>query len=164
MEESEIREGEVFREGEDPFLAVRELRGPEQTREWFQTLCARVLAVLRVRQENFAAAKAREAADYIREHFADPDLSLPSLCKELYISTSYFSLVFKKYRERTFVDFLTEVRIEKAKELLRTTALKTYEVAERVGYRDAHYFSLSFRKATGITATEYRNGGHDAAP
>lgn len=163
MEESGIREDEVFEKGADPFRAVRELRGPTQTREWFQTLCARVLTVLRSRQENFAAAKAREAADYIIERFADPDLSIPSLCKDLYISTSYFSLIFKKYRERTFVDFVTEVRIEKAKELLRTTAMKTYEIAERVGYRDAHYFSLSFRKETGMTATEYRNGGLDAA-
>jgi two-component system response regulator YesN len=82
---------------------------------------------------------------------------MQSLCKELYISTSYLSANLKRYNDRSFVEQLTDIRIGKAKELLRSTALKTYEIAERVGYRDPHYFSLSFRKLAAMTPTEYRN-------
>lgn len=161
LEDLEIPEADIFPDGEDPFVQLRDLKTPDQAKLWFSALVSRIVAYIGRRQENFAGAKAREAAEYIEERYADPDLSLPTLCKDLYISTSYFSAVFKKYKERTFVEHLTDVRIEKAKELLRTTNLKTYEVAERVGYRDAHYFSLSFRKIVGETPTNYRNGRDD---
>jgi two-component system response regulator YesN len=111
-----------------------------------------------MRQENFARVKVREALDYIRSRYADPALSLQSLCKKLGISMSYFSANLKKYHDKTFVEELTDVRLNRAMELLRTTDMMTYEIADKVGYRDAHYFSLSFRKFAGLTATEYRNG------
>jgi two-component system response regulator YesN len=160
-EDLEVPERDAFPGDEDPFILLRELKTPDLARQWFAAAVTRIVACLGDRQENFAETKAREAAAYIEERYSDPDLSLPVLCKDLYISTSYFSAIFKKYKERTFVEHLTEVRIEKAKELLRTTNLKTYEVAERVGYRDAHYFSLSFRKIAGATPTSYRNGRED---
>lgn len=163
LEDLDIGDADIFPDAESPFIELRELKTPDQANAWFSDLLRRIIAFIGSRQENFAQAKAREAAEYIESHFGDPDLSLASLCKDLYISVSYFSAVFKKYRERTFVEHLTEVRIEKAKELLRTSNLKTYEVAERVGYRDSHYFSLSFRKIAGCTPTDYRNGRDDAA-
>jgi AraC-like DNA-binding protein len=73
------------------------------------------------RQENFAGAKVREALDYLETHYADPDLSMQTLCKDLYISTSYLSANLKRYHDKTFVEHLTDIRIRKAKELLRTT-------------------------------------------
>jgi len=161
LDDLEIPEREIFEGSADPFVELRELKTPDLARSWFRALVERIVSYLRSRQENFAQAKAREAAEYIESRYEDPDLSLPALCKDLYISTSYFSSIFKKFTEKTFVEYLTEVRIEKAKELLRTSGLKSYEVAERVGYRDAHYFSLSFRKAVGETPTRYRSGQDD---
>ena len=85
----------------------------------------------------------------------DPDLSLNSICSYLNISTSYFSTIFKEMTGETFIESLTRIRMEKARELLENTTLKNYEIAEKVGFSDPHYFGISFKKMTGKTPTEY---------
>jgi two-component system response regulator YesN len=66
--------------------------------------------------------------------------------------------MFKKELNINFVDYLNELRIKKAKELLMDVKYKTYEVAEAVGISDAHYFSRLFKKYVGMTPTEYKDG------
>ena len=95
------------------------------------------------------------AMDYIRNNYMDTELSLNSICSYLNISTSYFSTIFKDITGETFVEALTRTRMEKAKELLENTTLKNYEIAEKVGFSDPHYFGISFKKMTGVTPTEY---------
>ena len=95
------------------------------------------------------------AMDYIRNNYMDPDLSLNSICSYLNISTSYFSTIFKEMTGETFVEVLTRTRMEKAKELLENTTMKNYEIAEKVGFSDPHYFGIAFKKITGKTPTEY---------
>ena len=105
--------------------------------------------------QNTNVRQARKALDYIKENFADANLSLNTICNYLGISTSHFSSVFKEATGETFVEALIKVRMNKAKELLEETNLKNYEIAERVGFSDPHYFSISFKKMTGKTPTEY---------
>ena len=95
------------------------------------------------------------AMDYIQKNYMDPGLSLNSICSYLNISTSYFSTIFKDMTGETFIEVLTRVRMEKAKELLENTTMKNYEIAEKVGFSDPHYFGISFKKITGKTPTEY---------
>lgn len=95
------------------------------------------------------------AMDYIQKNYMDPGLSLNSICSYLNISTSYFSTIFKEMTGETFIESLTRIRMEKAKELLENTTLKNYEIAEKVGFSDPHYFGISFKKMTGKTPTEY---------
>ena len=95
------------------------------------------------------------AMDYIQINYMDPGLSLNSICSYLNISTSYFSTIFKEMTGETFIEVLTRVRMEKAKELLENTTMKNYEIAEKVGFSDPHYFGISFKKITGKTPTEY---------
>lgn len=95
------------------------------------------------------------ALDYIQNNYMDPDLSLNGICSYLNISTSYFSTIFKEMTGETFIEALSRIRMEKAKELLESTALKNYEIAEKVGFSDPHYFGISFKKMTGKTPTEY---------
>ena len=95
------------------------------------------------------------AMDYIQNNYMDPDLSLNSICSYLNISTSYFSTIFKEMTGETFVEVLTRTRMEKAKELLENTTMKNYEIAEKVGFSDPHYFGIAFKKITGKTPTEY---------
>ena len=95
------------------------------------------------------------ATAFLNEHFAEPDLSLNGLCAYLGISASHFSSIYKEYTGMTFMEKLTGIRIEKAKELLMDTSLRNYEIAERVGYLDPHYFSIVFKKATGESPTDY---------
>lgn len=95
------------------------------------------------------------AMDYIQKNYMNPGLSLNSICSYLNISTSYFSTIFKEMTGETFIEVLTKVRMEKAKELLENTTMKNYEIAEKVGFSDPHYFGISFKKITGKTPTEY---------
>ena len=95
------------------------------------------------------------AIDYIQNNYMDPDLSLNSLCNYLCISTSHFSTIFKEVTGETFMEVLIRTRMQKAKELLENTTLKNYEIAEKVGFSDPHYFGISFKKMTGKTPTEY---------
>jgi two-component system response regulator YesN len=157
IDDLDIPARDIFPPGADPFAELLRLKSLEAVSAWLGGLLERVAAYAGARQESFAAAKVREALDYLEAHYGDPELSMQTLCKELYISTSYLSANLKRYNDRSFVEQLTEIRIGKAKELLRSTALKTYEIAEKVGYRDAHYFSLSFRKLANMTPTEYRS-------
>lgn len=99
--------------------------------------------------------QASMAMEYIRRNYMDADLSLNSICSYLNISTSHFSTIFKEVTGETFVEVLTRVRMEKARELLENTTLKNYEIAEKVGFSDPHYFGISFKKMTGKTPTEY---------
>ncbi len=72
------------------------------------------------------------------------------------LSPNHFSTIFSQETGRTFVEYLTYVRMEKAKELLRNTNRKTSDIAFEAGYRDAHYFSYLFKKTQACTPREYR--------
>lgn len=94
--------------------------------------------------------------EIIKGKFMDPTLNLSYVANELHISLNYLSSVFKKETGQSFVQYLTNFRIDKAKELLRTTDLKTYEIAFEVGYEDSQYFSTVFKKIVGVSPSEYR--------
>jgi two-component system, response regulator YesN len=72
------------------------------------------------------------------------------------LSPSHFSVVFGKETGQNFKDYLIGVRIQKAKELLRSTALKSTDIGSLVGYQDPHYFSFVFKKNTGFSPSEFR--------
>jgi two-component system response regulator YesN len=86
----------------------------------------------------------------------DANLSLNEAAGQVNLSPSHFSTVFSQETGQTFKEYLTEVRIKRAKELLRSTTLKSFEISYQIGYSDPHYFSYVFRKHTGLSPTEYR--------
>jgi len=96
---------------------------------------------------------------YIDENFHLEELSLSYVANIVSVSPGYLSILFRKETNETFVEYLTRVRMEKAKEFLKTSNLKAYEVAYKVGYTDPHYFSICFKKYTGITPSEYKESG-----
>ena len=115
------------------------------------------------------AAPAEDAADedspaamvmaQVRRYLEDNymfDLSLDSVGEILHISPAYLSAQFKKYQKMNFLDCLTELRINAAKELLADPLRSTAEVASMVGYDDSSYFARAFKKRTGMTPTQYR--------
>jgi two-component system response regulator YesN len=105
-----------------------------------------------------AAADRRMARikEYIRAHHADPDLLIETIAADVGLSESYLCTVFKQACGVTVKDHLTQVRIERAKELLRGGREKLQAVALEVGFRDANYFSTVFKREVGITPREYR--------
>lgn len=99
----------------------------------------------------------RQAREYIEHHYANPDLSLNEVAAQANLSASHFSAVFSQETHQTFKEYLTEIRISKAKELLRMTTLRSAEIADQVGYNDPHYFSSVFKKNTGLSPIEFRS-------
>ena len=97
-----------------------------------------------------------KAKKYIQENYQNEDMSLLSVASNVNVSSNHFSAVFRKETGETFIDYLTTVRMEKAKDLLVCTSMKTSEVGFEVGYRDPHYFSYIFKKTQGMTPKEYR--------
>ncbi|MDR1374799.1 MAG: hypothetical protein LBJ24_07495 [Treponema sp.] len=90
-EDLEIPGAEIFSSGMDPFAEIARLTSLDAVRLWFTGLTERIACYTQTRQENFAQVKVREALEYLESRYADPSLSLQSLCKKLDISMSYFS-------------------------------------------------------------------------
>jgi two-component system response regulator YesN len=96
---------------------------------------------------------------YVSQHYNNEQVSLKTISAHVRISPSHLSKIFSQETGQTITEYLTQVRIGKAKELLKTTNNKTFEIAFKVGYNDPHYFSNIFKKTTGITPKEYRTHG-----
>lgn len=92
---------------------------------------------------------------YLQLHFSE-NINLNTIAEHFYINPFYLSQLFKKKTGDTYVNFITNIRIEKAKELLTNTELKVYEISQKVGYADAKYFSKVFEKLVGVKPSEYK--------
>lgn len=93
--------------------------------------------------------------DYIDTNYHE-NISLTGISKIFGISSGYLSSLFCEFNGLNFIDYLSNLRIQKAKVLLKNSDLRIYEIAEKVGYRDAYYFSAAFKKIVGINPTDYR--------
>ena len=90
------------------------------------------------------------------DNYQDADLSVEKICRPLHMSPAYLSTMFKKETGKTYVAYLTEVRLDKAVELLNKTDDKTYVIAAKVGYQEQNYFSYVFKKKFGVSPTKFR--------
>ncbi len=97
-----------------------------------------------------------EIQRYIHENIANCSLGNQSIATHMFFTQSYLCVLFRKHTGETLNEYITEVRMEKAKDYLRNTRLKLFEIAERIGFNDPNYFSAAFRKHTGCTPSEYR--------
>ena len=102
-------------------------------------------------QDLIEAAKA-----VIAENFQNNEFSMNQAAAMVNISPSYFSTLFRQETGTTFIEYLTDVRLTKAKELLMCTDMRSSEIGYQVGYKDSHYFSYIFKKICGCTPKEYR--------
>ena len=98
-----------------------------------------------------------DAKAFIDENYKHDEMSLNTVAAQVNISPSYFSTIFSSEMGQTFVEYLTHVRLEKAKELLMCSNMRTAEIGYEVGYKDSHYFSYIFKKVVGCSPKEYRN-------
>ena len=94
--------------------------------------------------------------EYIKTHYMDENMSLNAVAQVANISANHFSALFSQNIGQTFIEYLTEIRMEHAKELLRCTGKRASEIALEVGYKDSHYFSYLFKKTQGMTPSDYR--------
>ncbi len=96
-----------------------------------------------------------KALEYIHKHYTE-ELTLQTVAGHIHMSRNYFSVLFKRHIGQNFIDYVIDLRIKKAKELLRNTSLKVYEVADQSGFKDVKYFSKLFKKLTGISPADFR--------
>jgi two-component system response regulator YesN len=128
----------------------------DQMREETRRILTSALAFRDSRVRHQRAMLVHQAKAYMDTHYMDPDLSLNRVAAQVNLSPSHLSAVFSHETGETFKEYLTRIRIERAKELLRTTNLKSFEVAYQSGYNDPHYFSYIFRKNTGFSPQKFR--------
>ena len=99
------------------------------------------------------------AKEYIQANFQKEDVSLNTVAASVNISPNHFSTIFSQEMDQTFIEYLTNVRMEKAKELLKCSGMKSSEIGYSVGYKDPHYFSYIFKKTQDCTPKEFRMRG-----
>lgn len=97
-----------------------------------------------------------EAKRYIHEHYTDENISLIDTAAHVNLSPSHFSVVFGRETGKSFIRYLTDLRMNKAKELLRCTDLRCSDISIAIGYKDPHYFSYLFKKLHSCTPVQYR--------
>ncbi|SDW14842.1 response regulator [Paenibacillus sp. CF384] len=110
----------------------------------------------RTHGEEQGSVKIREIVRYIHAHFQDKGFTIQAIANHVNLSETYLCSYFKKQRGETIKEFITLTRTEKAKELLRDRNMKLFEVAVRVGFNDANYFTTFFKRYVGCTPSEYR--------
>lgn len=98
---------------------------------------------------------------YIKAHYYDRSFSVEQTAEKYRITSSYLSKLLKTETGYSFVDVLTMIRVQKAMEMIDSTALKIYEIAELVGYSNQYYFSRAFKKIAGCSPVQYREGKRD---
>jgi len=117
---------------------------------------------IRDRESSYQSGRSlRRALDYIDANYDQESLSLSSAAREVNVSTNYLSSIFSQNMQKTFIEYVTEKRMEKAKHLLKNTDQSSGKIAMEVGYKDSHYFSFVFKKTQGCSPREYRNGKKD---
>ena len=105
----------------------------------------------------------KTAVDFIDSHYMDEEISLNTVANVANVSSNHFSALFSQNMGQTFIEYLTTLRMNKAKELLRCTDMRSSEIAGEIGYKDAHYFSYLFQKTQGMTPSDYRKAREEKA-
>lgn len=150
---------EVFGAGFSLPIQKSELPRLAELEDWCAERYLRLRTLIRRRQTDSAGQTVETAKEYIRQHYAESDLSVEKLCAYLHLSSTYFSTLFKRETGTSFTAYVTTVRMEAAAEAIRGTEKKTYLIAQRCGYEDPNYFSYVFKRHFGVTPTKYRSEG-----
>lgn len=98
-----------------------------------------------------------QVKEYLEKNMSDPNVGVASTAAAFFVSPGHLGRLMKKETGQTFVEYLTNIRMNKAESLLKQTDLKGYEIGEQVGITDPHYFSVLFKKSIGRSMNEYRN-------
>lgn len=134
------------------------MSAPEEARGYMRRVMEHVLELRDDVSKKQQQDLLDQAIEYINTHYHEESISLDKVAKEVNVSPNYFSAIFSQEVGMTFIEYLTNRRIERAKYLLRHSDMRSGEIAFSVGYRDPHYFSFVFKKVTGITPSEFRKG------
>jgi len=141
-----------------PDVTAESLQSEEGVSAYVAEVMEKALELRETAASNRYRNVVSEVEAYIEQHYAEEELSLNLLAAHVNFSPNHLSMIFSQQTGRSFIKYLTDYRMNKAKELLRCTGKRSSEISTEVGYKDAHYFSYLFKKTQGMTPTQYRGG------
>lgn len=137
------------------YETLQSIRKINEFEEFLKALCDKVMIFLFNDINKKISKIVSEALNYIKHNYSK-DITLKDISNKLYINSAYLGQVFKKELGQSFTDYVNNLRIKKAKELLVSSNMKVYEIAECVGFTDAHYFLKMFKKYSGVNPSDIR--------
>ncbi|MDF2988132.1 MAG: response regulator [Eubacterium sp.] len=154
--ESDINQKDIFKNNLLPFEKIFKLDTLPDIKHFLKDTAATAAQSVNSQQGKKARKILQDVKEYIHNNYTDSNISLSEVAKKFYLNLSYLSRIFKEETGQTFVDYLMKLRMERAFKLLGETDLMVYQIAEMVGINDSHYFSICFKKYTGLSANDYR--------
>ncbi|MCI9305816.1 MAG: response regulator [Lachnospiraceae bacterium] len=142
------------------YLDVVRTGSLEEMRRWFLKKAEEAAANVSDKKKEYSHEVIEKARVYISRNYKK-DLSLESMSREMDMSPYYFSKLFKEVTGTNFVEYVTSIRIRRAKELLREGKSSVKQICQEIGYGDPNYFSRIFKKWTGQTPTEFKEGNEE---
>ena len=154
-------EGEMQAQSEELKNSMKTIQTLEEIKNYIRMLLKKIIGVRDTISGRRYSDIIEIAKDQIRKTYMSDEISLNTIAAEVGMSPSYFSSIFSKEMGKTFVEYLTEIRMDRAKELLMCSSMKTSEIGYEVGYKDPHYFSYIFKKTQNCTPQEFRARGKE---
>lgn len=154
-------EGEMQAQSEELKNSMKTSQTLEEIKNYIRMLLKKIIGVRDTISGRRYSDIIEIAKDQIRKTYMSDEISLNTIAAEVGMSPSYFSSIFSKEMGKTFVEYLTEIRMDRAKELLMCSSMKTSEIGYEVGYKDPHYFSYIFKKTQNCTPKEFRARGKE---
>jgi two-component system response regulator YesN len=154
-------EGEMQAQSEELKNSMKTIQTLEEIKNYIRMLLKKIIGVRDTISGRRYSDIIEIAKDQIRKTYMSDEISLDTIAAEVGMSPSYFSSIFSKEMGKTFVEYLTEIRMDRAKELLMCSSMKTSEIGYEVGYKDPHYFSYIFKKTQNCTPKEFRARGKE---
>jgi two-component system response regulator YesN len=139
------------------------ITAPEEARQYIHRVMSQAIELRDCESKKQQRDLLTQAIRFIDGHFAEESISLEKVARKVNVSPNYFSAIFSQEVGQTFIEYLTNKRIDEAKRMLRQADKRSSEVAVAVGYKDPHYFSFVFKKVTGLTPNEYRRENRQQA-
>lgn len=139
----------------DPFKEIERYETIEDLKAWVKNVIEKLMDIIDSEKNEKYKSIVKFGLDYIIKHFDEP-LTLTVIANAVHVTPNYFSRIFREETGERFLEWLNKYRIEKAKELLSDISMKTYEVAEKVGFNDYKHFSYNFKKYAGCNPSEYK--------
>ena len=131
---------------------------PQRMGEYLVSVLTAALQLRDLKSQQDSSDIIDQAIRYLEKHYTDENISLNTVAQAINISANYLSALFSQRMGASFVEYLTQKRMNRARQLLQRTNLRSSEIAYQVGYRDPRYFSFVFRKTQGCTPRAFRNG------
>ncbi|QGQ97718.1 response regulator [Paenibacillus psychroresistens] len=147
---------DIWKDRAEPYDFISKIDNLPEVKEYFNNLILKIITKVNSANSKKANKIILQIQDYVRDNLKSHELSLTEIAKKFFLNPSHLSRLFKQETNQTYIEYLTKKRIERAITLLQETDMRVYQIGEEVGITDPHYFSIIFKKFTGLSVNEYK--------